>query len=106
MYFNKLSNIPEKEIVPGFYARMVHLDHLTVAHFRVVAGSKLPEHAHPHEQVTNVLEGQLEMTVGGQTQVCTAGMSVTIPANVPHSGVALTDCRLIDVFSPARDDYR
>ncbi|MCB0636196.1 MAG: cupin domain-containing protein [Lewinella sp.] len=106
MYYHLLSDIPEKEIVPGFFARMVHLEKLTVAHFRIVAGSTLPEHAHHHEQITNVIEGQLEMTVGGQTQVCTAGMSVTIPAHVPHSGRALTDCRVVDVFSPVREDYR
>lgn len=104
--FHPLSNIPEREIIPGFFGRMVHTEQLTVAHFRILVDSVLPEHAHSQEQVTNVLAGELEMTVGGETMICTAGMVVTIPANVPHSARALTDCQVLDVFHPARDDYR
>lgn len=94
------------EIFPGFYARMVHTQGLTIAHVQIHAGSVLPEHQHPHEQVTNILEGALEMTVDGQTAVCTAGMVVSIPPDAPHSARALTDCRVIDVFRPVREDYR
>ncbi len=104
--FIQVSDIPEKEIVPGFFGRMIHTDSMTVAHFRIKAGSVLPEHFHVHEQVTNVIQGELEMTIGGQTMVCKAGMSAVMPSNVPHSGRALTDCLVIDVFQPARDDYR
>jgi len=46
------------------------------------------------------------MTVNGQTQVCEAGGIVTIPPNALHSGKALTDCYIIDVFRPVREDYK
>ncbi len=104
--FVMLAEVKEREIVPGFHGKMVHTDGLTVAHFRIEAGSILPEHHHVHEQVTNVIEGELEMTINGVTQVCKAGMVATIPPNVPHSGKALTDCKVMDVFRPARADYR
>lgn len=29
-----------------------------------------------------------------------------MPGHVPHSGRAITDCRITDVFHPAREDYR
>jgi len=104
--FVMLAEVEEREIVPGFHGKMVHTDGLTVAHFRIEAGSILPEHRHVHEQITNVIEGELEMTINGVTQVCKAGMVATIPPNVPHSGKALTDCKVVDVFCPTRDDYR
>ena len=104
--FIQLSELPEKEILPGFFGRMIHTDGVTVAHFRILKGSILPEHHHSNEQVTNVISGELEMTIGGQTHVCKAGESAAILPHVPHSGRALTDCYVIDVFRPTRDDYR
>lgn len=104
--FIDTANLESKTLFPGFHARMVHTDGLTIAHFRIEAGCKLPLHQHPHEQVSNIIEGTLELTVGEETLACTPGMVVTIPGNLPHSAVALTDCWVIDVFRPAREDYR
>lgn len=104
--FQRISDLGEKELVPGIYARLIHTDGMTVAHVRLEEGSILPEHHHPHEQVTNVLSGELEMTVGGETKVCRAGDAVVIPSNVPHSARTIKECRVIDVFQPVREDYR
>lgn len=106
MAYIETDKIEERELVPGFHARLIHTDGLTVAHFRIEKGSALPEHSHHHEQITNVLEGTLEMTVDGETRECVAGDVIVIPGHVVHSGRALTDCRLIDVFRPAREDYK
>ena len=54
----------------------------------------------------HVVEGEFEFTVDGKTQVYTAGAVVHIPSNVPHSGKAITPCKLMDVFSPVREDYK
>ncbi|HHH50031.1 MAG TPA: cupin domain-containing protein, partial [Saprospiraceae bacterium] len=59
-----------------------------------------------HEQVSNIISGAFEMTVDGVTKVCKAGDIVILPSNVPHSGRALTDCYIIDVFQPVREDYK
>ncbi len=106
MPFTHLDNIESKEIMPGFHGKFVHTDEVTMASWQVEAGSGLPEHSHPPEQVTMLLEGKFEMTVGGETRTLVPGGVAVIPANVSHSGKALTDCRLIDIFHPARDDYR
>ncbi len=104
--FLSIADIPEKEIISGFFGKMIHTNGLTVAHFRILAGSVLPEHHHVHEQVTNVISGELEMTINGETRVCKAGDSAIIPSHIPHSGRARTDCYVIDVFCPTREDYR
>jgi quercetin dioxygenase-like cupin family protein len=66
----------------------------------------LPEHAHPHEQVTNVIEGVFDLTVEAETTRLRAGSAVLIPPNANHSGKSVTACRIIDVFHPVREDYR
>ena len=106
MYFLNLTDLKEIEPVAGFKARFVHTDHMTMAYWTVTAGATLPQHAHPHEQITSVLEGEFEMTVGSETKTITAGQVAVIPGNVTHSAKALTACRLVDAFYPAREDYR
>ncbi len=106
MAFLALDDIDQKELIPGFRVRFVHTDNMTVAHWDVEEGSSLPEHSHPHEQVTNVIEGIFEMTVGGATRILKEGDVAVISCGKTHSGKAITDCRIIDVFYPARDDYK
>lgn len=103
---HKIATIPPLEIAPGFHARTVHSEQMTLAFVDVVAGAILPEHHHVHEQVTTVLEGRFELTVGGQLHEISAGETVIIPSDVPHSGRAVTDCRIVDVFSPVREDFK
>jgi quercetin dioxygenase-like cupin family protein len=66
----------------------------------------MPEHSHPHDQVANVVEGKFELTLAGEPRVLEQGSAAIIPPNTPHSGKAITQCRLIDVFYPVREDYR
>jgi quercetin dioxygenase-like cupin family protein len=106
MPFHHLDNLEEREIVPGFRGRFVHSENMTLGYWRIASGASLPEHAHPHEQVTNVLEGRLEMTLEGETLILEAGGVAVIPAQAEHGARALTDCLVIDAFYPVREDYR
>ncbi|MCW5922942.1 MAG: cupin domain-containing protein [Saprospiraceae bacterium] len=94
------------EISKGFTARLIHSDTMTLAYVDVDAGADLPEHSHHHEQVLNMLEGRFELVVGGRAYILEAGDVFAIPSNAPHSGRALTQCRILDVFNPVREDFR
>ena len=106
MAFLELHDIREREPVPGFRARFVHCDSMTVAYWEIEAGASMPEHSHVHEQIVNLIEGELELRVGDEVRTVTPGVVAVIPPDVPHSGKALTRCRIIDVFHPVREDYR
>ena len=106
MLLHNLNEMDTREIVPGFHARMVHSEKMTFSVWDVEAGANLREHAHPHEQISTVLEGTFELNVGGTSKTLQPGMVVVIPSDVPHSGKALTSCRMLDVFHPVREEYR
>ncbi len=106
MPFLKLSDIQSREIIPGFHGTFVHSDNLTLAYWTIVAGSSMPVHAHEHEQASTVLEGEFELEVDGESRVLRPGTIALIPSNIPHGGQAISDCRILDVFHPVREDYR
>ena len=102
----RIEDLKSREVFPGHHARFVHGDNLTIAYWTIDAGATVPEHAHPHEQVVNVLAGRYELTVAGKPLTLETGMVAVVPGGVRHSGRALTDAKLVDVFHPVREDYR
>ncbi|MEE9553164.1 MAG: cupin domain-containing protein [candidate division Zixibacteria bacterium] len=101
-----LDDLPELKITEGILMRAVTADSMTVAHVKITAGSLLPEHSHPNEQVVNVMEGELELVVDGHAHSLTRGRVMVLPPNIIHSGRAVTDCLVVDVFHPVREDFR
>jgi quercetin dioxygenase-like cupin family protein len=105
MAFIELSDLEEKELIPGYRVRFVHTENMTFAYWTVSAGASLPDHSHPHEQVVTLIEGEFKLTVDGVPKIMTPGHVAVIPGNIPHRGTAITDCRILDVFYPVREDY-
>jgi quercetin dioxygenase-like cupin family protein len=64
-----------------------------------------PMHEHYHSQVTYVVSGQFEMTIGSETKILKGGDSFYIPPHVLHGAICLESGVLIDVFSPIREDF-
>jgi quercetin dioxygenase-like cupin family protein len=93
------------ERLPGWKGRYVHSANMTFAHYDFVAGSKIHEHFHPEEEVYEVIEGELELTIDGKTEICEAWHRCHCAANIRHSVRAVTDGRLIVVDHSARPDF-
>lgn len=106
MPFIRLADITKRDMVPGFSARFVHTGFMTMSYWDTKAGASLPEHSHPHEQVTTIIRGTFELTVEGETQTIEPGAVVVIPPHAKHRGTSITDCYILDVFYPIREDYR
>jgi quercetin dioxygenase-like cupin family protein len=102
----EVASLATRELVPGHHGRFIHSEHTTHVYWEIDAGARLPEHSHPHEQIVNVLEGTYELVVDGESHVLGRGDVLVIPGGAAHRGGAKTDCRILDVFSPVREEYR
>ena len=102
----EVASLEPREPMPGLRGRFVHSEHTTHVYWQIEADATLPEHSHPHEQIVNMLEGTFELTVDGETFELSAGEVLVIPGGASHSGRAHTECRILDVFSPVREEYR
>ena len=74
-----------------------------VAHLE--AGSRMPEHQHPQEQIVHILEGRMRLIVDGTPHELTTGDSFYLASKVPHGVETIEDTRVLDTFSPPRDEY-
>lgn len=106
MSFISINNLTAKEIVKGYYGRVIHTGTISLMYWTVEEGAIMPVHSHVHEQIAHVLKGTFELTVDGETKWMEPGMAAVIPSQVPHGGRAITNCELLDVFHPERDDYK
>jgi quercetin dioxygenase-like cupin family protein len=62
-------------------------------------------HRHPHEQLVYVISGRIQVVVDGATLDASPGDSFIVASNVEHQATALEDSIVLDVFTPAREDY-
>ena len=92
------------ERLPGWKGRYFHSSSMTFAHYEFTAGSSIHAHFHPEEELYEVIEGQLEVTIDGRSDIAKAGVVAIVPPNTLHSVKALTDGRLIVVDHPSRPD--
>ncbi|TAL51392.1 MAG: cupin domain-containing protein [Chitinophagaceae bacterium] len=103
---DSIKNIKPKELAPGITGYYAHGEKETFGYVELKKGSNVPLHHHINEQITYIIEGQLDMVIGGVACSLSAGMYHVIPSNTPHSAIAITDCKAIDVFTPVREDYK
>src|ERR1700721_3244407 len=93
------------ERLAGVYGRYFHSPSMTFAHYGFIPGSSIYEHFHPQEEVYEVIEGELEVTIDGVAQIARAGIVAIVPGNVPHSVKALTDGRAIIIDYPRSPNF-
>ena len=79
-------------------------EQLMTTHLLFEAGAVGASHSHSHEQLTVVLRGEMEFTLGDERRVLKAGDAISIPGNVIHGTVALVETELLDIFTPIRVD--
>jgi quercetin dioxygenase-like cupin family protein len=105
MPFINVSGLAVVERLPGWFGRYFQSANMTVAHYDFRQGASIHEHHHPEEEIYEVIEGELEMTIDGVTQTVSAGIAAIVPSNVRHSVKALSDGRVIIVDYPRRPEF-
>jgi quercetin dioxygenase-like cupin family protein len=97
-YARTLEGIAMKTLVYGEATLMTE--------FRLSKGASLPEHTHPHEQIGYLVQGRIKLFIDAKSKVLTAGDSWCVPSNAVHRAEILEDSVAIEVFSPARAEYK
>lgn len=105
MPFVDTGGLKVSERLSGWKGRYFHTANLTFAHYEFAPGAAIHEHFHPEEEVYEVIEGELEVTIDGKSQIAKPGLVAIVPANARHSVRAITGGRLIVVDHPARPDF-
>ncbi len=93
------------DVIHGYRAKFIHTETATLSLWQITAGTALPPHAHLHEQITQLIEGAFDLTVDGHEYVMKPGDVVFIPPHAAHSAMPQTDCLVLDIFHPRREDY-
>ena len=107
MSFIDLERVTPKEVFEGSRIRVASGERVMLSLMDLDAHAKVPPHSHPHEQAGMVLEGVFELTIGGEKRIVRKGDCYICPPGVEHSvDVGDAPARVLDIFSPPRDEYR
>lgn len=94
---------PWEELFPGVLRQVVDGTRMTLTRYRFLPRARFPEHHHEQEQLTLVIEGELDLTVGEETFTCRAHDVVVVPPGRPHGATAGPDGALfVSIVSPPR----
>ncbi len=105
-FFNE-AELPVKQIREGIALRAVSGEKTMMTFFELHPNAFIPPHSHPHEQITYVVEGELEFTVEGESRILKKGDGVIIHSNREHSVRVLDKpAKALDAWYPIREDYK
>jgi len=104
--FQKQSDRDRIRVVEGIERKTLAYGAKTLMmEFFIAQGRAIPGHAHPHEQTGYLVKGRIRLTIDQEAYEAGPGDSWSIPGGVEHGAEGLEDARLIEVFSPVREDY-
>ena len=84
---------------------ILDLPELMLVEFTFEKGGVGALHSHPHLQSSYVAEGVFEVTIDGVTETIGKGGAYIVPSGLVHGVKALEAGKLVDSFTPRRDDF-
>jgi quercetin dioxygenase-like cupin family protein len=100
--------VPAEEVTPSMSRKIVTGEKLMIAKMKFKDGFVVPLHKHIHEQVSQVISGQMRFWFGEnkeQVMDMFPGDVVVIPSNLPHEALMIGEVEAIDTWSPPRQDW-
>ncbi len=102
-----IAALPKKDISPGITLSSVFLENLMVTFVTLEQDAVLPDHSHPHEQITVIISGALLFKLEGREVLLRGGDTILVPSGAMHGGVVTEGpCVAYDSWSPVREDYK
>ena len=84
---------------------LAYSDNIMAVEVHFAQGAVGAMHHHPHEQLTYVLAGEFEFTIGDETKIVKTGDVLYKAPNVVHGCRCLQAGALLDTFTPKRQDF-
>ena len=100
------SRIKKEKPGPGIQRQMVVGENVMMVRFTFEPFLVTPEHTHPHEQMTLVVQGKVKFFIEGEVKIVSPGDVLHFPPHNRHGATMLDEeVVLIDIFSPIREDF-
>jgi quercetin dioxygenase-like cupin family protein len=103
--FGSLAAIPDERITDKITRRVLAGEKGMMVWWKIMAGTHVDAHSHPHEQILWMLKGKMEFRIGGERGMLKAGGVAVIPGGVEHEGWCQEDTEVVDIFVPPREDF-
>jgi quercetin dioxygenase-like cupin family protein len=105
-YVVRYTDVPTIELAPGLKLHIVSGERITLSFAIDEPNAQIPLHRHPNEQMLIVLDGAMDLTIEGKRYHLESGDIAVLRPNIEHGGyISDKGCRVIDVFSPPRQDF-
>jgi len=100
------NDIPVEHPSEGIERQMVIGENIMIVRFRFTPFLVTPEHTHPHEQMSMIIQGRVRFFIEGQERIAGPGDILHFPSNTLHGATMMDEeVVLIDIFSPIREDF-
>ncbi len=104
--FRTWNGVEAFELFPGVKLHAIGGEQVLLCRVSYDPGFGVATHSHDHtEQVMVVVEGEMELTVGGRTQTLRAGDVAVINRGVEHAVRSQTGCTFFEALAPVPLDH-
>ncbi|MCX7703449.1 MAG: cupin domain-containing protein [Planctomycetota bacterium] len=104
--FSHLNDVPSEEVTPGVRVRHIYLKNTLLSIIEYAPNASIPTHRHPHEQISLVLEGTVEETIGKEKKRLRKGGIASVRSDVLHSSKAgRNGAKVLCAASPVTKPY-
>lgn len=106
-YFKDADQRKPMDLVPGARTRTFWGENMMLSLVEIDANSEVPIHTHAHEQGGILIEGEMEMGIGGEVRLMKPGDMYIVPGNVEHyAKCGDKPAKALDIFSPVRAEFQ
>lgn len=97
---------PVTDPEPGLQRQvLVHTAAMMLVRHQMRKGWRGSRHRHPREQMVYVVSGRIRVKVDDAWHEAAEGDNFIVTSNADHEAEALEDSVVLDIFTPAREDY-
>lgn len=102
---DSLASIPAERITDQITRKVISGAQGMLVWWHFCAGTHAGAHRHPHEQISWLVSGRMDLRIGDQTRCMRAGDVAVIPGGVEHEAFFPEETQVVDFFAPVREDF-